>query len=85
MIKDTTLPAESQRFACGMSHLFDDVPMKIYPTLRKQIYQVFGSPRLYHYCRSGEKLITPQQQKALKALFEHYGLTLPEFDLYVDA
>lgn len=69
--------------ARGMSHIFDNVPRRLYPELRRKVMDCFSSDRQFYYCQKGEKPISPGVQKAIGQLFMHYRLgTESLFDAY---
>lgn len=71
------------RLARGMSHLFDDVPRRLALSVRRQVVLCFSSERYFYYCRGGKRLITPEEQQAVAAVFKRAGLSFPpKFDSY---
>lgn len=76
--------AEQVRFATGMKHIYDNVPLYLLDTLREKVCLQFSSPRIYYYCRAGKRLISPATQVAIAKVFGRYGIAEPpKFDHYV--
>ncbi|KXB85286.1 hypothetical protein HMPREF3034_00275 [Prevotella sp. DNF00663] len=75
--------AQKQQLARGMLHIFDNVPRKIYPEVRRAVMDCFSSYRQFYYCRKGEKLISPSAQNAVMEVFKRYRLDTEHlFDAY---
>lgn len=71
------------RFAKGMTHLFEDLPMKQVHAIRLRVMRCFTSERMFYHCRKGEKLISPKEQQAIANVFKTAGFNIPpKFDSY---
>lgn len=69
------------RYAWGMTHLFDDIPLKQARELRRKIMGCFSCETYFYQSRKGERPITPDEQKAITAAFRSTGLTdEPRYD-----
>jgi|GEM_PF-19584 hypothetical protein len=72
-----------QRFARGMSHIFDLVPKVKYRAVQQSVQACFGCRHTYFYCKKGEQLISPKEQAAIAQTFSRYGIAEPpRFDSY---
>ena len=73
------------RFAAGMTHLFDEVPHRVFATVRAAVMACFSCESYFYQSRKGERLITPEEQRRILAVFRRNvpGVT-PVFDRYVD-
>ncbi len=70
-------------YARGMSHLFDEIPLKQVSTVRLRVMGCFSCERYYYHCRKGERLITPEEQQRIVRVFKASGIeTQPKFDSY---
>lgn len=73
------------RFASGMTHLFDDVPHRVFATVRSAVMNCFSCESYFYQCRKGERLITPEEQRRIIAVFRrNVPGVAPHFDKYVD-
>lgn len=73
------------RYARGMTHLFDDVPMKSGKVVRRKVMGCFSCESYFYLSRRGERLITPSEQQSIEAVFRSAGLEKgPIFDSYED-
>lgn len=73
-----------QRFARGMSRLFDPLPYRDAQRVKQQMIEYFGRTRFYRL-RSKECTFTPAQQDYVRQLFLQCGITeAPRFDEYVE-
>ena len=72
--------------ACGFSDLFHSVKRADYPYMHSELTEYLGSRRAYYRYRSGERLLTPEQQSWIKKLFQKYGYDSGQirFNGYVD-
>lgn len=78
------IPAEQIRFATGMRHIYDNVPLRLLDTIRSKVCILFSSTRIYYYCKAGKRLISPATQEAIAQVFKSYGIAEPpQFDRYV--
>lgn len=76
---------EKRRFAQGFTHLFDVVPKGVYATVRREVEGVFGSRRTFFYCKGGDQLTSPEEQKRIARIFQRHGITVaPQYDGFVD-
>lgn len=74
---------ELLHYASGMTHLFDEVPAKLLPTVRRRVMGCFSCERYYYHCRKGERLISPEEQQRVASVFKAVGIdTKPKFDRY---
>lgn len=75
---------ELQRYAKGMKRILDNVPHTNAMELKREMLEYFGRNG-YYRSRSGERLITPEEQKEIRAMFVSRGLSgeIP-FDEYVE-
>lgn len=73
------------RFASGMTHLFDEVPHRVFGAVRSAVMNCFSCESYFYQCRKGERLITPNEQKRILDIFRRKvpGIT-PSFDRYED-
>lgn len=79
-------PDTPVRFARGMMHLFDEVPVKQAAELRARIVGCFSCERYFYLSRNGKRLITPEEQRRITAVFRDMGLAAaPRFDGYEQA
>ena len=75
-----------QQYARGMTHLFDDVPLRLSSLVRHRVMNCFSCERYFYHSRKGDRLITPAEQQGIAAVFRRSGIsTPPKFDGYVDA
>lgn len=71
------------RYARGMTHLFDEVPAKLFATVRYRVMGCFSCERYYYHSRKGERLIVPEEQRRIAAVFKAAGIAeKPKFDGY---
>lgn len=78
--------AKVLRYAKGASHLYDEVRMKHYETIKVKVMGILGGRTSYYRCLRGEKLISEEKQKAIASLFESYGYESDNlFDEYVNS
>lgn len=76
-------PDTPVRFARGMMHLFDDVPVKLASVVRARVVACFSSERYFYLSRNGKRLISPEEQERIAAVFRDMGLDeAPCFDGY---
>lgn len=77
--------AETQRFAQGFSHLYDNVPKGDYATVQQLVQRLFSSKRHYYYCKNGTYLTSPKEQEKIARIFEKRGVEgEPQYDALVD-
>jgi len=74
---------EPRHYARGMMHLFDEVPAKLLPDVRRRVMGCFSCERYYYHCRKGERLISPEEQQRVARVFKEAGIgNQPKFDGY---
>lgn len=72
------------QFAQGMTHLLDHIPHNDAIIIKQQMLNYFGKNYYYRLWRK-ERLFTPSQQKYVRQLFEHRGISdAPVFDEYIE-
>lgn len=77
---------EPERYARGMTHLFDEIPLKHAPSIRKRVIRCFTSETLFFRSRKGERLISPEEQRAILKVFQSMGLDItPVYDEFTYA
>lgn len=75
--------SEPVRYAKGMTHLFDELPMKQAATVRKRVVCCFTCERYFYHSRNGNRLIPPEEQRKIANVFRSTGLGItPKFDGY---
>lgn len=77
---------EKVRIARGFKNMFARVKSRddIY-TMRRELTDYLGSVGTFYRCKSGERLLSPQQQQWILQLFGRHGYTEDlEFDEYAD-
>ncbi len=78
------LKIELQRYAKGMKRILDDVPHAEVFGLKREMLGYFGRNG-YYRSRSGERLISPEEQKAIQQMFASRNLPVEiSFDEYVE-
>lgn len=74
---------EPVRYAKGMAHLFDELPMKQAAGVRNRVIACFTCERYFYYSRKGNRLISPEEQRRIAHVFRSTGLGMtPKFDDY---
>ncbi|WP_311550156.1 DUF6078 family protein [Prevotella aurantiaca] len=71
-----------QKYARGMSRLFDNVTKRLYPDVRERVIEVFSSRRSFYYALRGDVPISPEEQVKIAAVFDEYGYSAPQFDSF---
>lgn len=67
-----------------MQHLFDGVQYPQAVAVKRKLIDFFGRTKYYRYSR-GDKLISPEEQSNIKAIFVANGLSDEiEFDQYIE-
>ena len=61
--------------AYGFDPLFKDVKQRDYTVLRTKIKEYLGGHSAYYRYNRGERLLTPEQQEWIIALFNQHGYT----------
>lgn len=75
--------SEPLRYARGMSHLFDELPLKQASLVRLRVMGCFSCERYFYHCRKGDRLITPEEQRRIAGVFKSIGIEAkPKFDGY---
>ncbi len=78
------LKMELLRYAKGMKRILDNVPHTDAIGLKREMLQYFGRNNYYRN-RNGERLISPQEQKAIQRMFVSRNLPVEiSFDEYVE-
>ena len=74
------------RYACGMSQLYDEVPSKVVSQVRWKVQRCFTCRSFYFAGRKGERLISPDEQKKIAAVFRQLcpGIQ-PVYDRFEEA
>ncbi|WP_300814583.1 DUF6078 family protein [uncultured Bacteroides sp.] len=71
------------RFARGMTTLFEDLPLKQARIVRRKVMACFSCESYFYQSRKGERLISPDEQKAIERAFRSAGVeTAPQYDGY---
>lgn len=75
---------QPQRYARGISHLFDDVPLRKAQVIKSQILAYLGRTN-YYRCKRGERLVKPDEQAYILKLFRAQAVDgEPKYDEYQD-
>lgn len=76
---------EPLRYAKGMTHLFDELPLKQAVVVRPRIVNCFSCESYFYLSRKGERLISPEEQQKIVKVFRKAGPEfIPKFDDYQD-
>lgn len=76
-------PSEPLRYAKGMTHLFDELPLKQAANVRRKVVNCFSCERYFYHSRNGSRLISVKEQQKIAKVFHATGLDLtPKFDGY---
>lgn len=74
---------EPLRYARGMTRLFDEIPVKLLPSVRSRVMGCFSCERYFYLSRKGERLISPTEQQRIADVFKAAGFgDKPKFDGY---
>ena len=75
--------SEPLRYAKGMTHLFDELPMKQAHAVRSRVIGCFSCERYFYHSRKGDRLISPEEQRRIVNVFRgtNHNIT-PKFDSY---
>lgn len=65
--------AQIKRYAKGATHIYDEIRMKHYPTIRGGVKKILGGRTSYYRSINGKKLISEEQQSRIAALYRKYG------------
>lgn len=69
------------RYAKGMTQLFEDLPLKQSRIVRLRVMQCFSCESYFYQSRKGKRLISPQEQEAIRNVFRSAGVVgEPKFD-----
>lgn len=80
------LETKIKRLAKGATHLYDEVRMKHYATIKVKVMGILGGRTSYYRCMRGETLISEEQQNAIASLFKSYGYDSDNlYDEYVNS
>lgn len=72
-------------YAKGMTHLFDELPLKQAHSIRLKVLYCFSCESYFYRSRRGTRLISPQEQHAIANVFRSSGLGItPKFDEFRD-
>lgn len=78
------MPDRLQRFALGITRLFDSIPHADAVIIKRQMIAHFKTHMYYRFFRK-ERLITPAGQEYIRQLFLHRGLKEePVYDEFVE-
>ena len=61
-----------QKYARGMSRMFDAVPSKVVTEVRRRVQNCFSCRSYYFSSRKGERLVSPDEQKKIAAVFQQF-------------
>lgn len=76
-------PSEPLRYAKGMTHLFDELPVKQATSIRNRIIGCFSCERYFYLSRNGSRLINVEEQRKIEHVFRSAKLeSTPKFDSY---
>ncbi len=68
--------------AWGFKTLYDEVKHSDLTLLRQEVMSLLGGKTSYYRYHRGERLLTPEQQTKVLALFKRKGYEAPHFDGY---
>ena len=75
---------QPQRFARGITCLFDDIPLRKAETIKSQLIAHLGR-NTYYRCKQKKRLVRPKEQAYIKKLFLAQGITEePKYDEYME-
>lgn len=75
--------SEPIRYAKGMTHLFEDIPLKLSKNVRRWVTACFSCESYFYHSRSGKRLITPAEQQKIARVFRSVNLNMdPKYDGY---
>ena len=75
---------EKQRYAWGISSLFDNIPYKKAVYLKRKIHDLYPRTTYYRILHQ-ERALSPGEQEEITALFLQTGIDeVPVFDRYTD-
>lgn len=74
---------QPQRYACGITNLFDNIPHRKAIAIKAQMMRYFGRAS-YYRCYRKERLIKPKEQERIQAMFRAQDLNdEPQFDEFL--
>lgn len=74
-----------KRYARGMSRMYDEVPGKVSAELRRLVQCCFSCRSYYFSSRKGERLISPEEQNQIAAVFRRLCPNIqPAYDEFED-
>lgn len=77
-------PARLNRFALGMTHLFDNLPYAKARKIRTMLYNYFDRS-IFYRIRNKKRLISPEEQDFIQQVFRGEGIEEePVFDEYIE-
>ena len=68
------LTSELQLFKRGLTHLFDNIPMKAAREIRDTLYYHFGNTQYYRIV-NGERAISPREQVYIERVLQANGVS----------
>ena len=69
------------RYAKGITQLFEDLPLKQSRIVRLRVMQCFSCESYFYQSRKGKRLISPQEQEAIRNVFRSARVVgEPKFD-----
>lgn len=75
---------QPQRFARGITCLFDDIPLRKAETIKSQLIAHLGR-NTYYRCKQKKRLVRPKEQAYIKKLFLAQDITEePQYDEYME-
>ena len=75
--------SEPIRYAKGMTHLFEDLPLKQAKSVRGRVTACFSCESYFYRSRNGKRLITPTEQQRIAHVFRSINPNLvPKYDGY---
>ena len=75
--------SEPLRYAKGMTHLFDELPLKQASSIRNKVIGCFSCERYFYHSRKGNRPISPEEQQKIARVFQAAGIGIaPKFDSY---
>ena len=73
-----------KRYAKGATHIYDEIKVKHYGTIKGAVKGILGGRSSYYRSITGERLISEEQQKRIAAVFRKNGYDTDNlFDEYV--
>ena len=77
-------PDRFSQFACGITHLLDNIPHVEALEIKEALYKYFKR-NMYYRIRSKERLIKPEEQEFIRQLFRNKEIQIePVFDEYIE-